>query len=534
MASTYSDLKIELIGTGDQSGTWGVTTNTNLGTAIEEAITGSADVSFSSADVTLTASDSNATQSFRNLRLNLTGTSGGVRNLIVPAIEKFYIINNGLADTVTVKNSGGTGVAVPAGKTTLVFNDGTNVVNVITDLASLSVTSADINGGTIDSTVIGGGTAAAGTFTNLTSSGNLTAANLSASGTVSGVGFSNYLASPPAIGGTAAAAGTFTTGTFTGITISGGTLTTPATLTFSSTASVRLPNGTTAERPGSPLGGMIRYNSDTDKFEGYTTTWGSIGGGATGGGSDEVFQENELIVTTSYTLSTGKSAMSVGPITVNSGVTVTIPSGQRWVILQEYIMSITLNADTSSGLVMTSDTSGEIKLQSAGADIATVDSSGITMASGKSVSGGEIIQNGGPAFRASINSDLGVSVSTWTKVPFDTEEFDTNSNYDNATNYRFTPTVAGYYQANASVRVNYSGAAGDFVWVRIYKNGTAYNGHYNRDANGQPYGSVNVSDLVYMNGSSDYIEVYFQTNHNTATISNGIESKFSASLVRLA
>jgi len=118
-------------------------------------------------------------------------------------------------------------------------------------------------------------------------------------------------------------------------------------------------------------------------------------------------------------------------------------------------MSITLNADTSSGLVMTSDTSGEIKLQSAGADIATVDSSGITMASGKSVSGGEIIQNGGPAFRASINSDLGVSVSTWTKVPFDTEEFDTNSNYDNATNYRFTPTVAGYYQANDSVRVNY-------------------------------------------------------------------------------
>ena len=74
MASTYSDLKIELIGTGDQSGTWGVTTNTNLGTAIEEAITGSANVSFSSADVTLTASDSNATQSFRNLRLNLTGT----------------------------------------------------------------------------------------------------------------------------------------------------------------------------------------------------------------------------------------------------------------------------------------------------------------------------------------------------------------------------------------------------------------------------------------------------------------------------
>jgi hypothetical protein len=333
MASTYSDLKIELIGTGEQSGTWGTTTNTNLGTAIEEAITGSANVSFSSGDVTLTASNSNAAQSFRNLRLNLTGTSGGARNLIVPSIEKFYIINNGLADTVTVKNSTGTGVAVPTGKTTLVFNDATNVVDVITDLASLSITSADINGGTIDGTTIGGSSAAAGTFTNLTSSGTLTAANVTASGTISGAGVTSLFASPPAIGGIAAAAGTFTTGTFTGITISGGTLTTPATLTFSSNASVKLPIGTTAQRPGSPLGGMIRYNSDIDRFEGYTTTWGSIGGGATGGGTDEVFQENELIVTTNYTLSTGYNAMSVGPITINSGVTVTIPSGQRWVIL---------------------------------------------------------------------------------------------------------------------------------------------------------------------------------------------------------
>ena len=318
MASTYSSsLKIELIGTGDQSGTWGTTTNTNLGTAIEEAITGSANVSFSSADVTLTLTDSNASQSARNLRLNLTGTSGGARNLIVPFIEKFYIINNGLADTVTVKNATGTGVAVPAGKTTLVFNDATNVVNVLTDLASISTSSADINGGTIDGTVIGGSTAAAGTFTTLT-----------AGGTVSGSGITALFASPPAIGGTAAAAGTFT-----GITISGGTLTTPATLTFSNTASIRLPNGTTGQRPGSPQTGMIRYNSDTDSFEGYTTTWGSIGGGATGGGGDQVFQENELTVTTSYTLSTGKNAMSVGPITIDSGVTVTIPSGQRWVIL---------------------------------------------------------------------------------------------------------------------------------------------------------------------------------------------------------
>ena len=119
MASTYSDLKIELIGTGDQTGTWGTTTNNNFSVAISEAITGSADVAFSSADVTVTLTDSNAAQTARNLRLNLTGTSGGARNLILGSgcqIEKLYLINNGLADAVTVKNTGGTGIAVPAGK----------------------------------------------------------------------------------------------------------------------------------------------------------------------------------------------------------------------------------------------------------------------------------------------------------------------------------------------------------------------------------------------------------------------------------
>jgi hypothetical protein len=147
MASTYSPLKIELIGTGDQSGTWGVTTNTNLGTAIEEAITGTADVSFSSADVTLTLTNTNTSQTARNLRLNLTGTVGAAQNLIVPAIEKQYIINNTLGYDITVKNSTGTGVAVPAGKSMIVFNTGSNVVEVVTALATGTVIPV-ANGGT--------------------------------------------------------------------------------------------------------------------------------------------------------------------------------------------------------------------------------------------------------------------------------------------------------------------------------------------------------------------------------------------------
>ena len=139
MASTFSPLKFELIGTGEQDGTWGDTTNTNIGTAIEQAITGSGDITFASSDVTLTLSNTNASQIARNLRLVCVGVSGGARQLIVPSIEKQYIVQNDLADAVTIRTSAGTGVAVPAGKTTVVFNNGTDVVEEITNLNSLAV-----------------------------------------------------------------------------------------------------------------------------------------------------------------------------------------------------------------------------------------------------------------------------------------------------------------------------------------------------------------------------------------------------------
>ena len=101
----------------------------------------------------------------------------------------------------------------------------------------------------------------------------------------------------------------------------------------SATGGAVMPAGTTAQRDVSPVAGYLRYNSSTGAFEGYGSAWGSIGGGATGAGGDAVFQENAMIVTTSYTLTTAKSASSVGPITINGGVVVTVPSGARWVIL---------------------------------------------------------------------------------------------------------------------------------------------------------------------------------------------------------
>ena len=162
------------MGTGENSGTWGTITNTNLGTALEEAIVGSADVTFSSGNVTLTLTDTNSSQTARNLRLNLTGTTGGARDLIVPAIEKVYIINNGCADTITVKNATGTGISVPPGKTEYVYNNGTNVVEAINHLTSL----------TLDTPlpVVSGGT---GSNTAAFSGANIT--NLNASAVSSGV-----------------------------------------------------------------------------------------------------------------------------------------------------------------------------------------------------------------------------------------------------------------------------------------------------------------------------------------------------------
>jgi hypothetical protein len=142
MASTYSNLKIQLMTTGENTTTWGNVTNINMGTALEEAIAGTADVAFSSANVTLTLTDVNTTQTARNMRLNLTGTATAGYNLIVPAIEKAYIINNATDGTITVKNATGTGIAIPAGKTTWVFNNATNVVDVVTHLTSLTLATA--------------------------------------------------------------------------------------------------------------------------------------------------------------------------------------------------------------------------------------------------------------------------------------------------------------------------------------------------------------------------------------------------------
>jgi len=200
--STYSNLKIELIGTGEQDGTWGTTTNLNLGSALEQAIVGTVDQEVTASNLTLSLSNSNALQPARSLRLNLTGSSGGASNLIVPTsatgtglvIGKNFYVKNSSNTAVTVKTASGSGILVPAGKSASLYQDGTNVVEPVN-----YATSWTIAGGVINAATIGATTASTGAFTTL-----------SATGAVSGAGVTARFATPGAIGNTSPSTGAFT------------------------------------------------------------------------------------------------------------------------------------------------------------------------------------------------------------------------------------------------------------------------------------------------------------------------------------
>lgn len=152
----------------------------------------------------------------------------------------------------------------------------TAVVGTLGTMATQDADAVDITGGTIDGTTVGATTAASGKFTTLEASGAVT---------------------------------------------------------FTSTGAVKVPVGTTVQQP-TPVTGMIRYNSTNGQFEGYyASSWNQLGGGATGGGGNQVFVLNDQTVTVDYTIPTGKNASSAGPITIDTGVTVTVPTDSTWVIV---------------------------------------------------------------------------------------------------------------------------------------------------------------------------------------------------------
>ena len=171
--STYSsNLKIELMTTGENSGTWGDITNTNLGTALEQAIVGYGNPDYvSDANLTISITNSNAAQAARALVLNVTSVFGSLtatRELVVPTIQKQYIVQNNTTggQSITVKTSAGTGITVPNGRKAHLYVDGTNVIQMFDFV--------DINGGTIDGATVGANSASTGAFTTLAASGATT------------------------------------------------------------------------------------------------------------------------------------------------------------------------------------------------------------------------------------------------------------------------------------------------------------------------------------------------------------------------
>lgn len=186
MASTYSSsLKITLMGDGDQSGLWGETTNTNLGTLVEQAITGVESITMVDANYTLT-NFNGVTNEARNAVLVVTGTNNAVRDLIPPVVEKLYTVVNNTTGGFAIRVIGatGTGVNIPNGATCLVYCDGTNFFNGLSGSAGNFSVNGTLTATTANATTFNGTT---GAFTSVSGNGvALTAINASniSSGTV--------------------------------------------------------------------------------------------------------------------------------------------------------------------------------------------------------------------------------------------------------------------------------------------------------------------------------------------------------------
>jgi hypothetical protein len=155
MSSTYStNLAIELIGAGDQAGNWGSTTNTNLGTLLEQAISGYVTQAVATGTDTTITIPNGATGVARNMFIELTGTGGASTNLIVPANKKLYFIYNNSTGAVTVKVSGQTGVSVPAAAKISLVSNGTDIVTATNYMASATLPSATLSSPTMTGTPI--------------------------------------------------------------------------------------------------------------------------------------------------------------------------------------------------------------------------------------------------------------------------------------------------------------------------------------------------------------------------------------------
>jgi hypothetical protein len=182
-------------------------------------------------------------------------------------------------------------------------------------------------------------------------------------------------------------------------------------------------------------------------------------------------------------------------------------------------------------IVLLGSTSGSVTLQEPAV-------AGTTVFTLPAASGNVMVSGNMPAFSAYASGSQSLSNLTLTKIQFNNEEFDTNSNYDDATNYRFTPNVAGYYQISmtAGVATTGSSVANTQLACNIYKNGSSFKFGGNTLLNNTYDMLCTVSALIYLNGTTDYVEGYLRqiSGGSLGTAAGQTVCYFQASMVRAA
>lgn len=407
MSTISPYLRLTLIGTGEQAGVWGTTTNNNFQYGFESAIVGyyAKSVAAGSGNyIAIVDGAQTAGAEYPNANYRLSGASGAY-TLFVPPYEKDYTFWNNTAYTATIASATlANGTTASATATVTTTTDTVLNVTAIGAGVVLAVGMAVVGSGIPTGTIIsayGTGTGGTGTYV-LSKATTASATGVAVTlGTLIPAGAtttlfsdavniyetSNSVAGNLLVGGGAAIGGNLTglAATFT------------KDSAFTSTGSLGVPVGTTAQRAVSAAGSTgIRYNTTLSRFEGYDFnggTWNTIGGGATGGGANQVFYENGQQITANYTVPTGKNAMTTGPVTIISfagtgsisGTTLTISATTGGSL---YIGAVIAGVNVTAGTTITAFGTG-----TGGTGTYTVDTSQT-------------------AASAAITSDVVVTVST--------------------------------------------------------------------------------------------------------------------------
>jgi hypothetical protein len=241
-------------------------------------------------------------------------------------------------------------------------------------------------------------------------------------------------------------------------------------------------------------------------------------------GTNGLIQQYDYQVLTTaftYTFASGTQTLVINPAGTLATGTITMPAAPAdgmviWITTTKQIVALTMNGNT--GQTLTSGVTSLAPNQAVAYIYRVTNTTWYPFET-------QMAQGNGPAFSAYLLADQSMTANTFTKVTINTEEFDTNSNF-NTSNYRFTPTVAGYYQINAAV---YPASAVTGINCSIYKNGTGFKSGWGTTA------SAVVSALIYMNGSTDYLELYTYLQGTTPSCyGNSSLTFFNGCLIRSA